>query len=186
MARAFRQQTPVFFAVRAGEAGLLLHGDPLKLLSLLARVCAVLAGAILTVITLVTCVSLIGRNTIGTTLVGDYELTAAAAGAAVAMFLPWCQLKRENIIVDFFTARLSAVTNSRLDRFGSLVLGAVMLLLAWRTAIGGISAFRSNSTTMMLGFPEWIVYAAMVPPIVLTGVIALVQTVYGDFSEQGQ
>jgi TRAP-type C4-dicarboxylate transport system permease small subunit len=61
---------------------------------------------ILTAITLVTCVSLIGRNTIGVTLVGDYELTAAAAGAAVALFLPWCQLKRENIIVDFFTAGL--------------------------------------------------------------------------------
>jgi TRAP-type C4-dicarboxylate transport system permease small subunit len=158
----------------------------LKVLSLLARACAILAGVILTAITLVTCVSLIGRNTIGTTLVGDYELTAAAAGAAVALFMPWCQLKRDNIIVDFFTARASARTNDLLDRFGALLLGAVMVLLAWRTAVGGISAFRSNSTTMMLGFPEWIVYAAMVPPLVLTAVIALVQTGFGDFEEQGQ
>jgi TRAP-type C4-dicarboxylate transport system permease small subunit len=73
-----------------------------------------------------------------------------------------------------------------LDRFGALLLGAVMLLLAWRTAVGGISAFRSNSTTMMLGFPEWIVYTAMVPPMVLTAVIALVQTGFGDFPEKGQ
>jgi hypothetical protein len=65
----------------------------LKILSFLARLCAVLAGVILTAITLVTCASLIGRNTIGVTLVGDYELTAAAAGAAVALFLPWCQLQ---------------------------------------------------------------------------------------------
>jgi hypothetical protein len=28
---------------------------------------------------------------------------------------------------------------------------------------------------MMLGFPEWIVYAGMVPPLVLTAVIALAQ-----------
>ena len=158
----------------------------MKVLSLLARACAVLAGVILTAITLVTCVSLIGRNTIGTTLVGDYELTAAAAGAAVALFMPWCQLKRDNIIVDFFTARASARTNDLLDRFGALLLGAVMVLLAWRTAVGGISAFRSNSTTMMLGFPEWIVYAAMVPPLVLTAVIALVQTGFGDFAEKDQ
>lgn len=158
----------------------------MKVLSLLARACAILAGVILTAITLVTCVSLIGRNTVGTTLVGDYELTAAAAGAAVALFMPWCQLKRDNIIVDFFTARASARTNDLLDRFGALLLGAVMVLLAWRTAVGGISAFRSNSTTMMLGFPEWIVYAAMVPPLVLTAVIALVQTGFGDFEEQGQ
>lgn len=158
----------------------------MKLLSLLARACAVLAGVILTVITLITCVSLIGRNTIGTTLVGDYELTAAAAGAAVALFLPLCQLRRENIIVDFFTARLSAAANSRLDRVGSALLGAVLLVLAWRTAVGGMSAYSSNSSTMMLGFPEWIVYAFMVPPIVLTGVIALTQTVYGDFPEQAK
>ena len=158
----------------------------MKLLSLLARACAVLAGVILTVITLITCISLIGRNTIGTTLVGDYELTAAAAGAAVALFLPLCQLRRENIIVDFFTARLTAVANSRLDRVGSALLGAVLLVLAWRTTVGGISAFRSNSSTMMLGFPEWIVYAFMVPPMVLTGVIALTQTVYGDFPEQAK
>ncbi|MCA0212608.1 TRAP transporter small permease [Ramlibacter sp.] len=158
----------------------------MKTLSFLARLCAVLAGVILTAITLVTCASLIGRNTIGVTLVGDYELTAAAAGAAVALFLPWCQLRRENIIVDFFTARASVRTNALLDRFGALMLGAIMLLLAWRTAVGGISAFRSNSTTMMLGFPEWIVYSAMVPPMVLTAVIALVQTARGDFAEKGQ
>ena len=44
----------------------------MKLLSLLARASAILAGVLLTVITLLTCVSLIGRNTIGVTLVGDY------------------------------------------------------------------------------------------------------------------
>jgi TRAP-type C4-dicarboxylate transport system permease small subunit len=161
-------------------------GDSLKALSLLARFCAVLAGVILTAITLVTCISLIGRNTIGKTLVGDYELTAVAAGAAIALFMPWCQLRRENIIVDFFTARLSAATTARLDRFGSLLLGAVMLMLAWRTGVGGLSAWQSSSSTMMLGFPEWITYALMVPPLVLTAIIAFVQTSVGDFPEQAQ
>jgi len=44
----------------------------LKLLSFLAKACAILAGLLLTVITLITCASLIGRNTTGTTLLGDY------------------------------------------------------------------------------------------------------------------
>lgn len=145
-----------------------------------------LAGIIMTAITLVTCVSLIGRNTMGKTLVGDYELTAVAAGAAVALFLPWAQLRRENIIVDFFTARLSAGTNARLDRIGSLLLGLAMLLLAWRTGVGCVNALRSGSSTMMLGFPEWVTYALMVPPMVLTAIIAFVQTAKGDFPEQGQ
>ncbi|WP_374605643.1 TRAP transporter small permease, partial [Niveibacterium sp.] len=103
-----------------------------------------LAGVLLTTITLITCVSLLGRNTIGKTLVGDYELTAVAAGAAVALFLPWCQLKRENIIVDFFTARLPPATNAILDRFGALLLALVLVLLAWRTGVGAIGAFNSN------------------------------------------
>ncbi len=135
-----------------------------------------LAGVLLTAITLVTCLSLIGRNTTGQTLVGDYELTAVAAGAAVALFMPWCQLKREHIIVDFFTARLPASANAWLDRFGALVLAIVMGLLTWRTSVGALSAYSSQTTTMMLGFPEWIVYTAMVPPLALTALIALVQS----------
>jgi hypothetical protein len=36
---------------------------------------------------------------------------------------------------------------------------------------------------MMLGFPEWIVYAAMVPPMMLTAVIAVWQALFG-FTEE--
>lgn len=158
----------------------------MKFLSFLAKACAILAGVLLTVITLITCASLIGRNTTGTTLLGDYELTAVAAGAAVALFMPWCQLRRENIIVDFFTAKCSDSFNAKLDRLGSLILGVAMFAICWRTAIGGMSAYESQTTTMMLGFPEWVVYAAMVPPLFLTGLIALAQTFFGNFSEQSQ
>ena len=49
-----------------------------------------------------------------------------------------------------------------------------------------MSAYESQTTTMMLGFPEWAVYAAMVPPLFLTGLIALAQTFFGNFSEQSQ
>lgn len=147
----------------------------LKFLSFLAQLCAVLAGLILTAVTLVTCVSLIGRNTTGWTLLGDYELTAVAAGAAIALFLPWCQLRRENIIVDFFTSKAPAAVNAVFDRFGAFLLAAMLLVIAWRTGVGCLSAYASQTTTMMMGFPEWIVYAAMVPPLAIAGVIGLVQ-----------
>jgi TRAP-type C4-dicarboxylate transport system permease small subunit len=147
----------------------------LRVLELLAKLCAVLAGVLLTVITLMTCASVIGRNTTGWTIVGDFELSGSAAGAAIALFMPWCQVRRGNIIVDFFTGRASEATRERLDRFGALMLAAVMALMAWRTAIGGLSAWRSNSGSMMLGFPEWVVYCAMVPPLVLAALIGAVQ-----------
>jgi len=149
------------------------------LLQALARLCAVLAGVLLTVITLMTCASLIGRNTIGWTLVGDFELSGSAAGAAIALFMPWCQLKRGHIMVDFFTTRASAATQSGLDRFGALLLALAMGLMTWRTAIGGINAWKSQAGSMMLGFPEWVVYVGMVPPLALTAFIALVQAVHG-------
>jgi TRAP-type C4-dicarboxylate transport system permease small subunit len=153
--------------------------NELPLLHNLAKFCAILAGVLLTAITLMTCVSLIGRNTIGWTLVGDIELAGAAAGAAVALFMPWCQCTRSNIMVDFFTAKASAQTQDKLDRFGALLLASVMGLMTWRTAIGGISAWTSKSGSMMLGFPEWVVYVLMVPPLALTAVIALTQAMHG-------
>jgi hypothetical protein len=76
-----------------------------KLLEPLAKLCTIAAGLLLTVITLMTCVSLIGRNTTGWNLVGDFELSAAAAGAAVTLFLPRYQMRRANIVVGFRTAR---------------------------------------------------------------------------------
>jgi TRAP-type C4-dicarboxylate transport system permease small subunit len=151
----------------------------LRILETLAKACAVAAGLLLTVITLMTVASVVGRNTTGWTIVGDFELSGSAAGAAIALFLPWCQVRRGNIIVDFFTTKASPATQQRLDRLGALLLAAVMVLMAWRSAIGGLNAWKSQSGSMMLGFPEWIVYCGIVPPLVLTALIALVQALRG-------
>ena len=151
----------------------------MKILQSLAKLSAILAGVLLTGITLMTCLSLIGRNTVGLTLVGDFELTGVATGAAIALFMPWCQIKRGNIIVDFFSAKAHAAVNARLDRLGALLLALVFALLAWRTTLGGLNAYATQSSSMMMGLPEWIVYAAMIPPFVLTAVIALVQALRG-------
>jgi TRAP-type C4-dicarboxylate transport system permease small subunit len=158
----------------------------MRVLEILAQACALLAGLMLTGVTLMTCASLIGRNTTGWTLIGDFELTGVAAGAAIALFLPLGQLKRANIIVDFFTQRAAPATRAVLDRIGAALLAAVMALLAWRSAVGGLSAWSSQSETMLLGFPEWPVYAAIVPALALTGVIAAVQAVrgFGDAQER--
>jgi TRAP-type C4-dicarboxylate transport system permease small subunit len=151
----------------------------MKLLEPLAKTCAVLAGCLLTVITLMTCASLIGRNTTGWTIVGDFELSGSAAGAAIALFMPWCQLRRGNIIVDFFTTNASAATQGALDRLGALLYALAMALMAWRSAVGGLNAWRSQAGSMMLGLPEWIVYCGIVPPLALCVAIGLAQALRG-------
>jgi TRAP-type C4-dicarboxylate transport system permease small subunit len=156
----------------------------LKTLETLAKACAVLAGLLLTTITLMTCVSVVGRNTVGWTIAGDFELSGFAAGAAVALFLPLCQLRRGNIMVDFFTAKATAATQDRLDRFGAGLLALAMGLMTWRTAIGGINAWTSGSGSMMLGLPEWLVYVGLVPALALTTWIAAVQAWHGFDTKQ--
>ena len=155
----------------------------MRLLEFLAKLCAVVAGVLLTVITLMTCASVIGRNTTGWTIVGDFELSGSAAGAAIALFLPWCQIRRGNIIVDFFTTKASQATQAKLDRAGALLLALVLGLMTWRTFIGGLNAWKSQAGSMMLGFPDWVVYCGMVPPLALTAVIGLAQALHGFEAE---
>jgi TRAP-type C4-dicarboxylate transport system permease small subunit len=150
-----------------------------KWLERAARVCAVVAGVLLVAITLVTCVSLIGRNTGTWSMPGAYEMTGFAAGAAIALFLPWCQARRGNIIVDFFTTGASERVQGGLDRVGALAVGICMAILTWRTSVGGLNAWGSGAGSMMMGLPEWWVYAGMIPPLALTALIAFAQAAVG-------
>jgi TRAP-type C4-dicarboxylate transport system permease small subunit len=58
-------------------------------------------------------------------------------------------------------------------------LALLFALLAWRTSLGGLNSFNTHSESQILGFPEWTVYAAMVPPFVLTALIGLGQMLFG-------
>jgi TRAP-type C4-dicarboxylate transport system permease small subunit len=149
------------------------------MLERLARLSALLAGALVCFMVGLSSVSIIGRETIGRTVTGDFELVGLATGAAVGLFMPLCQLHRGNIVVDVFTSRAPPRFNALLDRIGALMLGLACALLSWRAALGGLSSFNSQSTTMLLGVPEWWAYAPMVPGFALTAVIALHQTVFG-------
>jgi TRAP-type C4-dicarboxylate transport system permease small subunit len=141
----------------------------------IARLCSLLGGLVLTGLMLMTCYSLIGRNFLDSPLIGDFELTGVGAGAAIALFMPWCQFKRENIIVDFFTAKCSEATNFRLDRLGDAVMALIFALLAWRCGISAINAKETMGASMLLGFPDWIVFTSMCIPFGISALIAALQ-----------
>ena len=156
----------------------------MKLLHTLAKLCAILAGTLLVFITIMTVTSVLGRDLLGKPIVGDFELSGAVAGAAVALFMPWCQAQRGNIIVDFFTSGASERAQGIMDRVGVLLMALMMALVAWRTTVGGLNAFNTNSGSTILGFPDWVTYAFMVPPLMLTAMIAFTQCALG-FGEDG-
>lgn len=147
----------------------------------LGRVCrwfAVIGGVVLVAMTLMSVASIAGRSLFGKPVPGDFELIQIGCAICVAAFLPWCQMQGGNIIVDFFTVRVSTKTQAWLDVFGALLLTAVMLLVGWRTGVGALTVMAAGETSMIMGFPSWIGYAFMVPGFALTALAGL-YTAYG-------
>ena len=138
-----------------------------------ALVFALVGGAILLLVAAVTVASVIGRWIQSTPIPGDVELVQLGTAAALALFLPWCQLHGSHLIVDIFTARTTMSAQRRLDRTAQLFAAAVLGLLAVRAAAGIVDLRAAGETSMVLGLPLWLAYAAMVPSLALAALIAL-------------
>jgi TRAP-type C4-dicarboxylate transport system permease small subunit len=143
----------------------------------LARAFAYAGGALLVTITGMSVASIVGRALLGRPVPGDFELVQVGCGAGIAAFLPYCQLRRGHIIVDFFTARAPTRVQAGLDVFGALTVAAVMALLAWRTAAGMLTLKASGEISMIVGFPIWIGYAAIVPSLILAALAGVATAV---------
>jgi len=139
----------------------------------LAALSALAGGAILTGITLTSVASITMRSLGFQPIQGDFELVQVVLAGCIALMLPWCQLRGGNLTVDFFTVRLQRKKQRRLDAVGSLLFAIIMAVLTWRTSVGALDANASHESTMILGFPLWIGYAAMIPGLLLTALTAL-------------
>lgn len=148
------------------------------ILKKLALLFALLGSATALVVAAMTVVSIIGRNFASKPIQGDVELTQFGIALCISLCLPWCQWVRANIIVDFFTQKLPASANARLDAMGTLLLGTMCALLSWRTAVGGWSVYQAGETSMILSLPMWWAYVSLAPGLALAAVIALYQTVF--------
>lgn len=84
---------------------------------------------------------------------GDFELAQMMTAVAVFAFLPLCQLRRANIMVDFFTAGASPRVRAALDLVACLLFALFAGLVFEGTLRGAGDAFRSATTTMVLGVP---------------------------------
>jgi TRAP-type C4-dicarboxylate transport system permease small subunit len=144
-----------------------------RLLDALATALALIGGALLLAVAIGTTVSIAGRWLAGQPITGDIELVQLGVAAAIALFLPLCQLRRGHLVVDFFTARSSGPVQRRLDAAGSVLAGALFLALAWRAGVAVSDMRAAGETTMVLGIPLWIPYAVMVPGLALAGLAGL-------------
>jgi len=145
-----------------------------------AQACAIAGGLLLGVVVVAVVASIAGRSTIGKGVTGDYEIVQIGAAVAVSLFLPICQARGSNIIVDFFTLRAGKALRSVLDRIGALLLAVIYAALAARCAAGALDLKETGDTMTLLRFwPMWVGYALLVPGLLLASLVAFVQAFTG-------
>lgn len=142
-----------------------------RVLGALAQAFAFAGGAVLVAMIGMSVTSVVGRATYGKPLPGDFEMVQIGCALGIAAFLPWCQLRRGNIIVDFFTTGLPARAQAMLDALGALLLALVMTLVAWRAGFGAHAVWQGGENLMISGIPAWIGYAGIVPSLGLTALV---------------
>ena len=151
-------------------------------MAVLARKMAILGGAVLALLVLLVCASVLGRSLNGflhTVLMpvapdlaqalldlgigpinGDFEVVEAGIAFAIFAFLPLCQITGGHATVDIFTNLLPARFSRILRMVTEVVFALVLILIAWRLGEGTMSKMSYGETTFLLQFPIWWAYAA--------------------------
>jgi TRAP-type C4-dicarboxylate transport system permease small subunit len=104
--------------------------------------------------TLVT-VSVTGRYLFARPVPGDYDIVGILCGCAIFSFLPYCQLKRGNVVADFFTHNAPPRMKAVLDAAGSFLFLAAAIMFTWRLFHGLLEMRESSEQISAFAFYRW-------------------------------
>ena len=138
---------------------------------------ALAGGAVMVAVATMVTVSVLMRWLAGDGISGDFELVQIATALAAFAFLPLCQARRGNVIVDTFTAKLPRPATVALDALWDLVYAALIGVLSWRLVLGARDAFASQTTSMVLGIPQVYAIAACAAMGIFLSVVAVITAV---------
>jgi TRAP-type C4-dicarboxylate transport system permease small subunit len=148
-----------------------------RVLDRLARLLALLGGALAVALALLVSTSITLRAFGLGGVRGDFEFVQMGVALIVFAFMPWCQARRGNVMVDSFTTRLPPRFQAALDAFWELVFATMMALIAWRLGVGAMDAASSSTTTMVLLMPIAPAIAACAGLAGFTALVALAMAV---------
>jgi TRAP-type C4-dicarboxylate transport system permease small subunit len=100
-------------------------------------------------------VSVIGRYLVSSPVPGDYDIIGILCGCAIFAFLPYCQLRRGNVFVDFFTAKASPRVKAVLEAAGSAIYLAAAGMFTWRLYYGMLELRASSEVIAAFNFYRW-------------------------------
>jgi len=121
---------------------------------------ALAGGALMLVMAALVTASVLMRWLLGDGISGDFELVQIATALGAFAFLPLCQARRGNVVVDSFTTKLPARARQGLDALWDITYAALIAILSWRLLVGALDAFASQTTSMVLGIPQGYAIAA--------------------------
>lgn len=127
-------------------------------LTAVAKAAALIGGALLLAAVAVTCASVI-RGVFGRPILGDTEIVEMCLGVAVALYLPWAEMRGSHVIVDVFTARLPSRGLAWLEAVMRCCVALVATVLAVQVLDGAYGQWDRERATMFLELPYWWGYA---------------------------
>ena len=162
----------------------------------IARLMALLGGTVLSLLIILTCLSIVGRELssflhsdfaegvapgLATWLLGlgigpingDFELVEAGVAFAIFAFIPLCQITSGHASVDIFVNQLPGGFNKLLRVLTEIVFALVLILIAWRLYDGMQPKMRYGETTFLLQFPIWWAYAASFLGAVVSAIVGV-------------
>ncbi|WP_366937890.1 TRAP transporter small permease [Sediminimonas sp.] len=161
-----------------------------------ARAFAIVGGAVLSALILLTCVSVTGRaiNTIlhsdavqGSMgkladallatgvgpILGDFEIVEAGIAFAIFAFIPLCQITGGHATVDVFTSAFPTRVNRFIQMVADALFAIVLIVIAWRLYEGMMSKLGYGETTYLLQIPVWWSYAASLAAAIAAALVGI-------------
>jgi len=142
-------------------------------------------GILMAALTVMTVVSVLGRDLFSVPIPGDFELVTMGTAIAVFLFLPYCHLQRGNVVVDLFLSWAPRKVQIFFDGASGVLLAVIAAGLGWRMVLGGFDMHQYNDVSYILALPTWPVFAMAAPALFLLAV-SCVYTAFRDFREMAR
>ena len=139
----------------------------------LAQGMAVLGGSVLTLLILMTCLSILGRELGIGPIPGDFEMVESGVAFAIFAFIPLCQITAGHATVDVFADRFPVGLSRVMRALTEVVFAAVLVLIAWRLGAGTLSKLNVGETSFILQFPIWWAFGASFAGSVVAAFVAV-------------
>lgn len=135
-----------------------------------SQVLAFFGGAVLLVLTVMTVYSIIGRSIVKTDWLsnvvllswwrpvrGDFELIEIGTALAIFSFLPYCQMARGNVLVDFFTSSAHPRVKSGMAILSNGLFFVLSSVMTWRMVVASEEFYSATfkQSSMILKIPAW-------------------------------